>query len=281
LDARIEASGHDKRWSASFLNVLIGNQLVQKSNALGHIAFLDSSLTLPCMKFAVISDIHGNLEGLTKAFEIIDARNVDQVYCLGDIIGYGANPNECISMLRARDVASIIGNHDQAVIDAAKAGTFNDFARKAVDWTARQLTSDNVDFLSHLPYTIVAHDCTFVHASPDKPEEWNYILSVYEAQEHFRFFSTSICWFGHSHRSGVFCDDLKSKEVERGKRYMINVGSVGQPRNGDSRLSFGIFDTERWEYEHVVSEYNVELARKKIIEAGLPVYLADRLLFGA
>ena len=92
------------------------------------------------MKIAIISDIHGNLEGLTKAFEIIDAKGVEHVYCLGDIIGYGANPNECISMLRSRNVLSTIGNHDQAVIDAAKAGTFNDFARQAVDWTAQQVT---------------------------------------------------------------------------------------------------------------------------------------------
>jgi len=245
------------------------------------VAFLDTSVTLPSMRLAIISDIHGNLEGLTKAFEIIDAKKIDQVYCLGDIVGYGANPNECISMLRARNVLSIIGNHDQAVIDAEKAGSLNDFARQAIDWTARQLTPESFTFLSRLPYTIVAHDCTFVHASPDEPHEWNYILSAYEAHEQFRFFSTSICWIGHSHRSSIFCEDLKTKKVEKEKRYIINVGSVGQPRNGDSRLSFGIFDTDRWEYEHVVSVYDVELARQKIIEAGLPLYLADRLLFGA
>ena len=233
------------------------------------------------MRLAIISDIHGNLEGLTKALEIIDTKEIDQIYCLGDTIGYGANPNECISLLRARGVPSVLGNHDQAVVNAAKAGTFNDFARQAVDWTARHLTADNLEYLSGLPYAIVAHDCTFVHASPDAPEEWNYILSVFEAQEHFRFFSTQICWVGHSHRSGIFCEDLKTKRVERGRRYIINVGSVGQPRNGDSRLSFGVFDTDRWSYEHVVSEYNVEAARRKIIDAGLPVFLADRLLFGA
>lgn len=233
------------------------------------------------MRIAIISDIHGNLEGLQKAFELIDGKRIDRVYCLGDIVGYGANPNECISMLRARDVLSIIGNHDQGVVDTRKAGTFNNFARQALDWTAQQLTPEHIDYLSHLPYTILAHDCTFVHASPDNPEEWNYILSSYDAQEYFAFFSTPICWVGHSHRSGVYCEDMKTMRVERGKRYIINVGSVGQPRNGDSRLSFGIFDLDQWEYEHVVSEYDVELARKKIIEAGLPVFLGNRLLFGA
>jgi len=233
------------------------------------------------MKFAIISDIHGNLEGLTKALEIIDSKNVGEIFCLGDIVGYGANPNECVALLRERRAQSIIGNHDQAVIDAKKAGTFNDFARQAVDWTVRQLTEANFKYLAGLPYSIQAHDCTFVHASPDKPDEWNYILSVFDAQEFFPFFTTPICWIGHSHRSAIFCEDMTTKKVEKGKRYIINVGSVGQPRNGDRRLSFGVFDTDRWEYEHVVSEYDVELARKKIIEAGLPIFLGDRLLFGA
>ena len=232
------------------------------------------------MRIAIISDIHANLQALEKAFEIIDAKEIDHVYCLGDIVGYGADPNDCIAMLRDRGVLCIIGNHDKAVLDVSMAVNLNRYARAAIEWTARQLKPEHIEFLSHLPYTLLGHNCTFVHASPDKPEEWNYIVTDYDAQEYFQFFTTPICWVGHSHVSGVYCEDMKSTEVEKGKRYIINVGSVGQPRNGDTRLSFGILNVERWEYEHVISEYDVALARKKIIDAGLPSYLGDRLLAG-
>ena len=232
------------------------------------------------MRIAIISDIHANLEALEKAFEIIDYKNIDRVYCLGDTIGYGANPNECLAELISRGVLSIIGNHDKAALDLRVAAQFNKYARAAVEWTAKQLTQAHIDYLSHLPYTIVGDECTFVHATPDKPDEWNYIVSDYDAQEFFEFFDTPICWVGHSHVSGVFCEDMKTMEVMKGKRFIVNVGSIGQPRNGDWRLSFGIFDLDEWKYEHVVSEYNVALARKKIVEAGLPPYLGDRLLSG-
>ena len=182
--------------------------------------------------------------------------------------------------MRDRGVSCVIGNHDQAVLNANTAVNLNRFAREAVEWTARQLTPEHIAFLSHLPYVSVERHCTFVHASPNKPEEWNYIITSYDAQENFQFFTTSICWIGHTHRSEVYCEDMKSTEVEKGKRYIINVGSVGQPRNGDNRLSFGVFDIGRFEYEHVVSAYDAESARKKIINAGLPSYLGDRLLVG-
>ncbi len=232
------------------------------------------------MRIAIISDIHSNLDALTEAFAIIDTKEIDRVFCLGDIVGYGAEPNECIAMLRRRGVPCIAGNHDIAALEPAKADHLNRYARTAIEWTARQLTPENAEFLASLPYTITAHQCTFVHASPDRPEEWKYIVTGYDAQEYFQYFATPICWVGHSHISGVHCEDLKTSEVEKGKRYIINVGSVGQPRNRDSRLSFGIFDVDRWEYEHVAAEYDAEFAREKIIKAGLPAYLGDRLLAG-
>lgn len=227
-----------------------------------------------------MSDIHANLEALKRAFEIIDEKKIDKVYCLGDIVGYGANPNECISLLEERDVSCIIGNHDQAVIDLTRTADLNRFARAALEWTSGQLTPEHIEFLSRLPFEIRAHGCLFVHSSPDAPEDWNYIVSDDDAREYFRYFTEAICWVGHSHVSGVYCEDDSTDEVEKGKRYIINVGSVGQPRNRDRRLSFGILDADTWTYEHVAAEYDVELARKKIIEAGLPSYLGDRLLAG-
>ena len=138
------------------------------------------------------------------------------LYCLGDVVGYGANPNECIAMIRDRGVSCIIGNHDKAAINVITAVTLNRFAQEAIEWTARQLTPEHIEFLSHLPYIIVDHDCTFVHASPGKPEQWDYVFTAYDAQENFQFFMTPICWIGHTHRSGVYCEDLKSTEVKRG-----------------------------------------------------------------
>ena len=249
-------------------------------NRMPRVAFVSTSVRLKHMRFAVISDIHANLEALQKAFEIIDTKNIDAVYCLGDIVGYGANPNECISLLQKRGVSCIEGNHDQAVIDMTRTADLNRFARAALEWTSSQLTPEHLHFLSNLPFEMHAHGCLFVHSSPDDPEEWNYIVTDYDAQEYFSFFTEPICWVGHSHVSGVYCEDNVAEEVEKGKRYIINVGSVGQPRNHDPRLSFGIFDVEAWEYEHITAEYDVDLARKKIIDAGLPAYLGDRLLAG-
>ncbi len=232
------------------------------------------------MKIAVISDIHGNLEALAAALRIIKEQEIETTYCLGDIVGYGANPNECIDELHSRNIPCLLGNHDEAVLDLSHVKRFNKYARAAAEWTASQLKSDHKEFLSHLPLSLVSKECTFVHSSPDDPHAWNYILSQAEAQRCFPFFTTPICWIGHSHVGGVYCEDGNTRIVRAGKRYLINVGAVGQPRDGDWRLSFGIFDTEAWSYERIRAEYDVEIACKKIMDAGLPHFLADRLRVG-
>lgn len=232
------------------------------------------------MRVAIISDIHGNLEALEKAFEIIDRSNIDDIVCLGDLVGYGANPNECIDYVDRRTKKVLLGNHDQAAFDLKQADFFNTYARRSAQWTHDVLTQNHSQYLQSLPYTLTDTGLTFVHSSPFEPEEWHYIFSNRDASGNFNHFNTPVCFVGHSHVPGVYCEDQITREIKKGLRYLINVGSIGQPRDGDLRLSFGIFDTEAWSYENVRSEYNVESAAEKILKAGLPRFLAERLFGG-
>ncbi|CUS78100.1 Predicted phosphodiesterase [Candidatus Kryptonium thompsonii] len=234
------------------------------------------------MRIAIISDIHSNLEALTKAFEIIDTKNVDEIVCLGDIVGYGANPNECVELIKKRVKYVVIGNHDYAVaVDPNELLYFSAHARESDLWTRDVLTKENLDFLKSLPFTISFKDLLFVHSSPAQPREWEYIFTEVQAKVQFPYFKEKICFIGHSHLPGVFPETGSyNGKLDRNTRYIINVGSVGQPRDGDWRLCFGIFDTNTWTYEEIRAEYDVEKASNKIIQNGLPKVLAKRILVG-
>ena len=234
------------------------------------------------MRIAIISDIHSNLEALTKAFEIIDTKNVDEIVCLGDIVGYGANPNECVELIKKRVKYVVIGNHDYAVaVDPNELLYFSAHARESDLWTRDVLTKENLDFLKSLPFTISFKDLLFVHSSPAQPREWEYIFTEVQAKVQFPYFKEKICFIGHSHLPGVFPETGSyNGKLDRNTRYIINVGSVGQPRDGDWRLCFGIFDTNTWTYEEIRAEYDVEKASNKIIQNGLPKVLAKRIVVG-
>jgi diadenosine tetraphosphatase ApaH/serine/threonine PP2A family protein phosphatase len=234
------------------------------------------------MRVAIISDIHSNLEALQKAFEIIDEKNIDEIVCLGDLVGYGANPNECVDLTRKRASCVLLGNHDQAAFDLSQTEHFNRHARTAAYWTNQTLTQENLEYLKALPFQRVIGDLTFVHASPKDPDQWEYIFSAHEAKINFESFQTRICFVGHTHIPGIFPEDLKVQKsvVTRESRYIVNVGSIGQPRDGNWKLSFGVFDTSSWTYQLIRSEYDVQAASAKIVAADLPRFLADRLLVG-
>jgi predicted phosphodiesterase len=232
------------------------------------------------MRLAVLSDIHSNLQGLQKSLEIVSQKNVDAVVCLGDLIGYGANPNECIELVRKTTEHILLGNHDEAAIELSKTEYFNPLARTAAEWTSKELTKEHVEFIQRLPFTLELDGSLFVHSSPYEPAEWHYILSPADAQFNFYYFTQPVCFLGHSHVPAIYCDDGRSREFLPGKKFIINVGSVGQPRDNDWRLSLGIFDTEAGTYENIRSEYDVEEAAERIRNAGLPRPLADRLLVG-
>ena len=225
------------------------------------------------MKVALISDIHSNLEALERALQEISKRDIQDIYCLGDIVGYGADPNACID--RVRDIVkdSIAGNHDFAVAGLTSTQYFNSYAQAAIHWTQQKLTEANHLYLKNMPLTCRQDDMFCVHATPTNPDKWDYIFSREEAERHFAAFEGSICFIGHSHIPAHFV----SKD---GKRRFINIGSIGQPRDRDPRLSFAIYDTESKEVERIRLEYDVDKAAAKIRSAGLPDFLAERLSWG-
>lgn len=235
------------------------------------------------MRIAIISDVHANLEALEKTVELIEPLHVDNIVCLGDVVGYGANPNECTSIVRQKTSHVLLGNHDQAACDLAGIQYFNPHARAAAEWTYEQLAQEHKEFLRGLPYTLELGGLFFVHASPYEPEAWHYILSPEEARDNLDHFRQPVCFVGHSHVALIFGSDHSTtpgRTIQRGVKYIINVGSVGQPRDGDWRLSFGVFDTQKWTYQNIRSEYDVQSASQKIMKSGLPRVLAERLFLG-
>jgi diadenosine tetraphosphatase ApaH/serine/threonine PP2A family protein phosphatase len=245
------------------------------------------------MRYAIISDIHSNLQALQAVRASLDRDQLEEVICLGDIVGYGADPGPCLAEVKAVCRQMVAGNHDQAAVGKTDVAYFNASARKAAEWTAQKLASDEKKFISGLPLSLDAacsNPCFLaVHSTPEKPEEWHYILSIDEAEYQFERFKQSVCFIGHSHQpifwqlSGDGQCSIVGREylrLEEGKRYIINVGSVGQPRDGDPRACYAIFDTERMELVIRRVEYDIAAAQQRIIKASLPPRLAERLAMG-
>lgn len=232
------------------------------------------------MRIAIISDIHANLEALESVLADIDAVEADHIICLGDIVGYGSDPAACIALIRQRVRLCVLGNHDAAVFSVKERAHFNPNARLAVDWTASQLSTEDVGYLRSLPYRVSQDNMLFVHSGPRAPEQWDYVFSGMEARLQGRHFHERLCFIGHSHVPGLYPIEAGSQEYRHGQRYLINVGSVGQPRDGDWRGSYGLLDTVAGTYENRRVEYDVATAARKIIDRGLPRRLAQRLAAG-
>jgi len=232
------------------------------------------------MKYAIISDIHANLEALKKAMSIINEKHVDEIVCLGDVVGYGANPNECVEIVRSSCSAVVLGNHDEAALDPAGPHDFNPIAQKAIEWTAGQLTEESRSFLSSRPMCVKKDDILLVHSSPRSPELWDYVINAEDAGEAIRYFEENICFIGHTHVPGIFSPHGRAKSIFVNEQNLVNVGSVGQPRDGNPMLAFGIFDSTKWEYELIRSVYDIQGAADKILNAGLPRELGYRLMYG-
>lgn len=233
------------------------------------------------MKIAILSDIHSNLEALKTTIAYIESDpQISEIVCLGDIIGYSANPNECVEIIRKNCKYVVLGNHDAAAIGKLSLTEFNLPGRKSMEWTLRQLTDQNKEFLASLPLIITDQHFTFVHSSPKRPENWTYITSLEHAKEAFKSFTTRICIIGHTHVPGIICEDITTLRLSKELRCLINVGSVGQPRDLDPRLCFGVFDSELWSYHQIRLQYDIEATAKKILDAGLHQTLAHRIFHG-
>ncbi len=239
-------------------------------------------------KYAIIGDIHGNLDALTAVVADTKKRGVTHYAFVGDLVGYNANPCECIDLVRELGGPVVRGNHDHyCAQDQGEAAGFHPAAATVVDWTRRQLRPDQMDFLRSLPYTLVLRDFTLVHSTLDTPEMWGYVFDKFEADANFAYQRTAVCFYGHTHvpiafeKAGDIRFGLYSqiKQV-MGRRYFINVGSVGQPRDGDPRSAYVVFEPAMGLVELVRIEYDVASAQRKILEAGLPERLAQRLAAG-
>jgi putative phosphoesterase len=228
------------------------------------------------MRYAVISDIHSNFEALTKVMEDIRRRRVDEIICLGDVVGYGANPDEVAEVIRGEVKYVVKGNHDDALHDEETYSMINPYARAAIDYGREVLSAENSDWLKNLPLTHKLDGVLLVHSSPTDPHDWKYVLSEADARVELSAFEERMCLIGHTHVPVVFKQKIGDSKV----RELINVGSIGQPRDGDNRASYGIIDTSDFTYENFRIEYDYQMAGNKIIAAGLPPFLAERLQRG-
>lgn len=237
---------------------------------------------------AVISDIHGNLEALDAVLADAKREAVTGIVCLGDVVGYGADPNECMERVRAAAKASVLGNHDAAASDLRLSDNFNEVARAAIRWTRDHLSKENLEVLRSLPYDFVEDDTRYVHASPDDPPAWHYILTEQEAWNAFEACPEPVCFVGHSHvplrvmlrRGRLEVAEDEVVEMRNEERALVNVGSVGQPRDGDWRASYGLWDAAARRVIARRVEYDLDTAAQKIVKAGLPEILAKRLRLG-
>jgi diadenosine tetraphosphatase ApaH/serine/threonine PP2A family protein phosphatase len=240
------------------------------------------------MKIAVIGDVHANLEALTAVLADIDKEKPGAVYCVGDIVGYGADPSACIALIRARNIPTTIGNWDQTV--AGTAGNIDDYnsrAKSSAYWTRGALSAEEKKFLASLPEIIVENGVQIVHATPGEGNPLRYIMSVDDAREAFAAAKEAVVLHGHTHVSVAYFDEdpvSYSKDgvftVPGGAKALVNVGAAGQPRDGDRRAIWCLYDTETRKGEFRRCEYDNQTAADKIVASGQPPLLGERLLTG-
>jgi diadenosine tetraphosphatase ApaH/serine/threonine PP2A family protein phosphatase len=241
------------------------------------------------VRYSIISDIHANLEAFEAARAEIARIAPDRILNLGDIVGYGASPAECIDAAGQIADVTVAGNHDFGVAGLTDIRYFNSYARQAVLWTAGALDQQHTDYLRELPLAHVENGrLRIVHATPSDPARWDYIFGRDQAAGEFHAFPEQMCFVGHSHQPAIYTMDQQGGVIRLGEktkildghRYLVNVGSVGQPRDGDPRACICVCDLERSEIEIVRVAYDVEGAKRRILDAGLPPILAQRLSFG-
>jgi predicted phosphodiesterase len=239
------------------------------------------------MKYAIIADIHANLEALQVVLADIEEQKCTHIVCLGDVVGYNANPKECLDIVRQRNIPCIKGNHDEYCSSDEGIEGFNPHAAEAIDWTRKQLTEDDRKWLRELKYIRLIHNFTIVHATLDVPKRWGYVFDRLAAAASFTYQNTPVCFFGHTHVPVAFVRDTMVRggtyskfKIEPGKKYFINVGSVGQPRDNIPKAAYVIYEVEEGTIELRRLDYDIATAQKKILAAGLPQRLADRLALG-
>jgi predicted phosphodiesterase len=251
------------------------------------------------MRLGIISDIHGNLLALESVLAALDAAGIDRLICLGDAVGYGPDPIECLDLVFDRDAVMVIGNHEEAMLRPEIAKSFRDVAREAIEWTSRRMQTlrpDLIERIEQLPGMVyLESDLMLVHDSPI-PGGRRYLLNEAAAAPAFRGVDTSICLVGHTHLPGCFKrrdgdgDAMVesrpgspgvSVELETDARYILNPGSVGQPRDGDPRAAYAILDLDDRQISWRRAGYDIPAAQARTLASGLPARAAERLAIGA
>lgn len=243
------------------------------------------------MRIGIISDIHSNLEALARSLAELERHRPDRIVCLGDVVGYGASVNECCALVRKAAEATLLGNHDAAVAGRMDYSFYYDAARHALDWTAARIDPDHLDWLRSLPYTYRLEGAQFSHGNPVEPDAYEYVFAIEQARELLPHFDAlaDVNFIGHSHLcksfalhpSGDVSEVVATRfGMRRGYKYVVSVGSVGQPRDCDSRAGFVTYDTEERVVEFHRVAYDIETAAQKIFDADLALNFGKRLFLG-
>lgn len=236
------------------------------------------------MKYAILSDVHANLEALESVLQDARGRGVTRFICLGDLVGYNADPEACVDIIRGLGCPVVMGNHDAYTVADEIPEIVNGRARKSLEWTRGHIRPDQHAWLADLPMQRRVGPMEIVHASLHQPEDWNYVLNGIEAILHFHFQDTPVCFYGHTHNPMYFSTkerkahrDYRRIELEPGERYLVNAGSVGQPRGDDKRAQYATYDARAKVVEFHRVKYDVAATCEKIRAAGLPEHNALRL----
>jgi len=240
------------------------------------------------MLCALLSDVHANLEALDAVLKDVDGRNIQDILFLGDAVGYGPDPNECVELLVERCKVLLAGNHDRAAIGLTDITYFNAYARNAIEWTMKVLTEKNKEIIGAWPFEkeMKDEDILLVHSTPKEPAEWHYLLTLWDAEINFQYFDNKFCFLGHSHQpfviekvpSGELITHRDGTRLREGSRYIINTGSVGQPRDGDPRACYAIMNDG--DIDIVRVSYDIASVQDKMKKEHLPEPLIERILMG-
>src|SRR5690554_1119477 len=230
-------------------------------------------------KIALISDIHGNLPALEAVLEALDKHNPDIWLCLGDIVGYGPQPAECVQIIMDRKIPTIMGNHDAGVAGKLTLKHFRDPNRKLIEMSQTLLSTEQLEWLRNLPYTLTDTSTWIAsHATPVDPEKWMYLDSAIRARNVLNEIEYPLCFVGHTHVPALVSSQIGNLNFAKGNKHLINPGSVGQSRDNDYRASCAIIDTDNWKYENIRIDYNKESVVARLNELGFSRSDSRRLM---
>lgn len=209
-------------------------------------------------KFAIISDIHGNFNALKSVIEVLEIKKPDQWICLGDIVGYGPNPVECLEIVIEMGMSTVLGNHDAGVVGRTNLNFFKNPNRRLLEKTKEMLSSSHINWINNLPYLLRGESWIAAHSSPIQPEEWRYLESAIHIRSILNKIPETFCFIGHTHKPSLVPEKLGIRKIAKGCRYLINPGSVGQSRDDDYRASCAFLNTDNYEYENIRVDYDLE-----------------------